>query len=193
MDRRRGHSVSPAVCVLGPRRRIHRHTYLAKGAALPGMTSVEPFALRVQSLRETWLERRMVKALAGSHDRDSQFQLLGALHQWAVHAAADIQRVYGEALHVELSPPPEAGDPAPGFHVAVGRGYSVSFGLHERRRATGSSWFVDASVLDAGRGAVAAGPERRNGQWTRGRMEDLLLSVLGAYERALNGPEPLAG
>jgi hypothetical protein len=31
---------------------------------------------------------------------------------------------------------------------------------------------------------VTAGPERRNGQWTRGRVEDILLSVLGAYERA---------
>lgn len=169
-------------------------TRLTKGAALPGMTSDEPFALRVKSLREAWLERRMVKALAGSHDRDSQFQLLAALHQWAVQAAADIQRVYGEALHVELSPSPEPRDPAPGFSVAVGRGYSVSFGLHQRRRAAGSSWFVDATVVDAGRGgAVAAGPERRSGQWTRGRMEDLLLSVLGAHERAVNAPEPLAG
>ena len=35
-----------------------------------------------------------------------------------------------------------------------------------------------------GGGAIAAGPERRNGQWTRGRLEELLLSVLGAYERA---------
>jgi len=31
---------------------------------------------------------------------------------------------------------------------------------------------------------VAAGPERRYGQWTRARLEDLLLSLLGAYERA---------
>jgi len=158
------------------------------------MTSDEPFALRVKSLREAWLERRMARALAGSHDRDSQFQLLGALHRWAVQAAADIQRVYGEALHVDLGAPPEAGDPAPGFHIAVGRGYSVSFALRERQRANGSSWFVDATVMDAGHGgAVAAGPERRSGQWTRSRMEDLLLSVLGAHERAVNAPEPLAG
>jgi hypothetical protein len=31
--------------------------------------------------------------------------------------------------------------------------------------------------------SIAAGPERRNGQWTRARVEDLLLSLLGAYER----------
>ena len=131
------------------------------------MSSVEPFAQRVQSLRETWLERRMVKALASAHDRESQFQLLATLHQWALQAAADIQRVYGETLIVEVSPAPEAG-------------------LAERRRASGGSWFVDASVMGGGRGggAIAAGPERRNGQWTRGRLEELLLSVLGAYERA---------
>lgn len=150
------------------------------------MSSVEPFAQRVQSLRETWLERRMVKALASAHDRESQFQLLATLHQWALQAAADIQRVYGETLIVEVSPAPEAADASPCFHVLVDRGYSVSFGLAERRRASGGSWFVDASVMGGGRGggAIAAGPERRNGQWTRGRLEELLLSVLGAYERA---------
>ena len=69
----------------------------------------------------------------------------------------------------------------------------VTFSLAERRRMGGSRWFIAVSVATAGPGgsAVAAGPERRNGQWTRGRLEEVLLSVLGAYERSVADREPL--
>ena len=62
----------------------------------------------------------------------------------------------------------------------------MTFALTERRRMGGTRWFVAVSVGSGGPGGsiTPAGPERKNGQWTRSRLEDILLSVLGAYERA---------
>lgn len=155
------------------------------------MTS-DSFATRVQTLRDSWVERRQVKALASSHDFDSQFQLLATLHGWAVHAVHDIRSVYGETLPVAVSEAPRPADTAPGFAVIVDDRHRVTFALAERKRLGTSRWFIAVALTSGpGGGVMAAGPERRNGQWTRGRLEDLLLSALGAYERALSDAEAL--
>lgn len=127
-----------------------------------------------------------MQAFASSHDFDSQYQLLLTLHRWAVEGIRDVEEIYGEAVEVDLSPAPDRTGPAPAFSVAVAGTYSVNFALLERTHGGSSHWAVVASVIsNAPRGLVVpAGPERRNGQWTRTRLEELLLSVLGAYERA---------
>jgi hypothetical protein len=121
---------------------------------------------------------------------------LTTLHDWAETAAADIRKVYGDSLGVSVSPLPRKEDATPAFTVTLGNSYTVTFVLTERRRMAGTRWFVSVTVGSGGPGGaiVAAGPERRNGQWTRGRLEDILLSVLGAYERALSeSGKPNAG
>lgn len=146
--------------------------------------SGESFQRRVELLRDSWAERRQLKGLASVHDFDSQLRLLRALHGWAEEATQEIASVYEGALAASVSPAPAPG-PSPAFTVTLAENYTVTFLLNERRRAGSARWSVSVMVGAGGPGGsiVAAGPERRNGQWTRGRLEDILLSVLGAYER----------
>ena len=154
----------------------------------------DSFQRRVELLRDSWAERRQLKGLASSHDLESQLRLLATLHGWAEEAVRDIRSVYGPGLALSLSPPPEATSGSPAFTVTVGNHYTATFMLTERRRLSGAGWFVTVTVGSGGPGGsvAAAGPERRNGQWTRSRFEEILLSVLGAHERSLS-EDGLAG
>ncbi len=148
--------------------------------------SLEPFRRRVEQLRDAWAERRALRGIAGAHDRASQAALLRTLHGWAMAAAADIRAVYGPGLAVEVSALPLDDAALTAFTVSIAREYVLTFALVERRRMGGARWHVAVTMSTGGPlgPTVAAGPERRNGQWTRARLEDLLLSALGAYERA---------
>lgn len=148
----------------------------------------ENFQRRVELLRDTWAERRQLRGLAGVHDFESQLALLRTLHGWAEQAMGDIVRVYDHKISTAVSPLPDGASPSPGFAVTIGGNFTATFILAERRRMAGARWFISVTVNSGGPGGsiVAAGPERRNGQWTRNRMEDILLSVLGAYERSLS-------
>ncbi len=150
---------------------------------MPALT-LEPFRRRVEQLRDAWAERRALRGIAGAHDRASQAALLRTLYSWAVEAAAEVRAVYGAGLPVEVSALPP-GDEASAFTVSLARDYTLTFALVERRRTGGPRWHIAVTRSTPGpRGTTAAaGPERRNGQWTRARLEDLLLSLLGAYER----------
>lgn len=157
-----------------------------------GMAS-EPFAERVRALRDSWTERRQVKSLASAHDFDSQFRLLVTLHQWVLRGVEDIREVYGPEMEIRVSPRPAARDT--GFSVIVGDTFVLSFQLVERLRMGTAGWFIAAEIAgtSAPGNPVAAGPQRRFGQWTRGGIEDLLLTLMGAYERSLADPEALVG
>lgn len=148
--------------------------------------SGETFQQRVSVLRDSWAERRQLHRLTSMHDFESQFGLLRTLHAWAEAATADIRGVYGDELQVSLSPAPEAGSATRSFSVTLGEGHTVSCVLAERAPSGGSRWSVAITVSSSGPGGAmtAAGPERRNGQWTRARLEDILLSALGSWERA---------
>jgi hypothetical protein len=150
--------------------------------------SHESFQRRVAVLRDSWAERRALKGIGSAHDFDSQHNLLLTLNRWAEEAAGDIRAVYGEALAVNISPSPDQAGPAPAFVVTLGDNYTVTFVLSERTRMGNPRWAIAVTVAAGGPGGsiAAAGPERRNSQWTRGRLEDILLSVLGAYERAVS-------
>ncbi len=148
--------------------------------------SGESFSQRVQNLHDSWNERRQIKGIASAHDLESQFQLLITLHGWAEEAVAEIRNVYGEAIHISLGPAPARDPLGAAFSAFVGDSFTLTFSLIERRRMGGSRWFISVSVGSTGIGGapVAAGPERRNGQWTRGRLEELFLTILGTYERS---------
>lgn len=145
----------------------------------------ETFLSRVADLRDSWSERRALSRFAGAHDFASQFRLLLALHGWATQAAADVSSVYEDGVAIAISPRPDRAVAPQAFSASIGE-HTATFTLTERSRIGGSRWHVSVAMT-AGRrdGAVSqVGPERRNGGWTRGRIEDLLLSLLGAYERS---------
>lgn len=154
------------------------------------LSQPEPFAARVQALRENWIERRQVAGFATAHDYHHQFELLQALHAWAAHAAAEVTAVYGDAELVRLSPPPAAGGET-AFELTVGGTHTLTFALAPRRRAGTAGWSIAARIRDADAAApaVPAGPERRAGQWSSARVEELVLSLLGAYERSVAASE----
>ncbi len=151
--------------------------------------ATQPFQGRVRLLRETWEERRHLAALSTSHDLVSQVTLLLQVYAWVKEARDAILVVYGSGCPVTLSPEPSRRDPLPAFSFAVGR-QGITFALEERQRGASASWHI-AGCLTAGSprtGPTAmAGPERRNGLWSRLRVEELLLSILSTYERSLEG------
>lgn len=157
--------------------------------------SGEPFGKRVHNLRNAWSERREIKEIAGAHDFESQFRLLATLHSWAFEAVREIRMVYGDSVHIALSPAPAPEPYGRTFSVAVANQFTLTFSLVEYRRLGGVRWSVSVSLgsRGVGGGMAAAGPERRNGHWTRGRLEDLLLTVLGAWERAQSDGEQAGG
>lgn len=148
--------------------------------------SSDSFRRRVELLRDAWAERREFQGLASVHDFESQLGLLVAIHSWAEDAAADVLAVYAGSLNIRVSPRPGLAGTDSEFSVTLADNYTITFSLVERRRLGGGRWFISVSVGAGGPGGaiVAAGPERRNGQWTRSRLEDILLSALGGYERA---------
>lgn len=156
--------------------------------------SGESFLRRVQVLRDSWAERRELKGLTGVHDFASQLTLLQTLYTWAEGSVGDITAVYGDELPIGLSPPPRGAGENPAFSLTLGDVHTVAFSLSERPRLGSPRWSISVTVSSGG-SIVAAGPERRNGQWTRSRLEDVLLSVLGAHERSNSeaGPRPAPG
>ena len=144
------------------------------------------FAIRVQSLRDSWIERRQTGCLANAHDFDSQFRLLAVIHGWAVSAVEDVQAVYADGVAVTVGPFPERTEATPGFSIVVDSRHSLTVSLMERPRAGADRWHLRVWVSAAGAGTASgqAGPSRLDGQWTRARLEELILSLLGAYERS---------
>lgn len=146
----------------------------------------ENFRRRVAQLRDSWEERRALKGFAGAPDFDSQYTLLSAIHRWVEEAVVDIRDVYGDALAVHLGPGPLPDTPVPAFALTLGDSTTLTFAMVERTRMDAPRWAIAATIGTGGPGGsvVAAGPERRSAHWTRARIEDILLSVLGAHERA---------
>ena len=140
-----------------------------------------PFEARVRSLHEGWLERRESWLLSRAHDLDSQRRVLDNIHRWASECIEDVRHVYGEALPVTIAPP---GDQAR-FAITVGDSQCVTFELFDRGSDERPSWQVVARVA-AGGEAGEAPEERRVRHWRRSQVEEILLSLLSAYERSLS-------
>ncbi len=153
--------------------------------------SGESFSGRVQQLHDTWAERREVGSLGGAHDFDTQFKLLLTLHEWATEGCAEIAGVYGKQNPVSPGPPPSR--EAPAFSVRVDSGHVLSFVLAERPGTAGPTWRLVCTQRTAGpgTGVRVVGTGRRDGQWTRARLEATLLSLLAAHERSLGTPPGL--
>ena len=140
-----------------------------------------PFEVRVRSLREGWVERRESGFLSRSHDFDSQRQVLANIHRWATECIEDVRHVYGEAFPITIDP---LGDAGP-FRITVGAVQNAAFELVDRGGAERPSWQVVARVATGGGEAGQAPEERRVRHWRRSQVEEILLSLLSAYERSL--------
>lgn len=143
----------------------------------------DSFRERVESLRDAWDERREVRPLAAAQDLDSQRRLLAVIHRWAAKAVGDIRQIYGPELQLSLDDGP-VGEP-PGFGVVFGGALTLTFTVTEKRRGSAEAWTIATHLSAVGPGfLVAAAPQRRNGQWSRARLEEVFLSALGMFERS---------
>ena len=139
------------------------------------------FEERVRLLRLSWEERREAATLGRGRDRASQHRVLRNVHAWAGEAIADARQVYGDEPGITISPF-DAWDEA--FSVTVAGHHRAEFALVERPSRRTGEWRVIARVTaDPGAPPGELGPERRTRHWTRRRVEDVLLTLLGAYER----------
>ena len=143
----------------------------------------QPFAPRVAELHSAWAERRALKEMAASHDFDAQFRLLGTLYGWAEQSCAAIREVYHDRPAVTLSPSSRE-LLGRSFEIALDGTHALTVSLVERIEAHRRQWRVVASFNSQPR-RTAATPQTvsRMPVWTRKAFEDLVLTVLDAYER----------
>ncbi len=143
----------------------------------------DSFASRVRGLRREWTERRQVRRLSLDHNFESQYRLFQTLHLWARQAAVEIQREYSGRLSVKVSPLPAVSERERSFSVVIDDAYSLTFRLEQRGGQ--SPWRIVATMSTSD-SVEAVSPRRAAAHWTRSRVEELLLALLGAYERALS-------
>ena len=92
----------------------------------------------------------------------------------------DVRHVYGETLPIAI----DSLDERARFAITVGAGQRAAFELVDRGSAERPSWQVVARVATGGE-AGEVPEERRVRHWRRGQVEEILLSLLSAYERSL--------
>ena len=145
--------------------------------------SVQSFAPRIAELHNAWEERRALKSLTTRHDFEAQSLLLRTIYSWAGQARATIAEVYDGSVQVTLVP--ESGD-------LLGRRLAMSFaGTHtlavslvERIEGHHQQWRLVAAFTTHSRTpGVPPHTSSRTPVWTRRAFEDLVLTVLDAYER----------
>jgi hypothetical protein len=145
------------------------------------------FVDRVSALHDAWAERRDVAHLARDHGYEAQTAILQRLHAWSRDLVADVGTVYGRELSLELSPISGEDVGQPGFSIVLNRRFGADFRLVRRSRQGEDAWHLAVSMRHAGPAGepvMVVGPERRSGHWTRARLEDVVLSLLGAVERS---------
>jgi hypothetical protein len=162
---------------------------MRRPTAHEGPTPAESdFEARLRQLRQAWRERREVARLVHSGDASSQVELLQRIHSWATDCVVAISRVYGPDLAVNLSPRP-SGEADRSFVLTVAHAHRLAFSVVPR---SGGGWRVAARNLSGMTpgSATAVGPSRRDGSWTRARVEDLILAQVAAVERSRGEEEP---
>ncbi|GAB4335377.1 MAG: hypothetical protein Kow0010_22840 [Dehalococcoidia bacterium] len=144
----------------------------------------EPFRFRVEALREAWRDRREASQLSARHDYAAQQQLLRLLHGWVTASLSDVREVYGPSLAATIEP--DSGEVAAAegaFTVAIGQGVAT-FSLRQQRREGAPAWRVASTVTVAGQPLPATSGARAR-RWTRAKADEILLTLLAAYERSL--------
>jgi hypothetical protein len=154
-------------------------------------TSAEgDFEARLRSLRASWCERREIARFAHSADAPAQLELLQRIHAWCCDCVEAVGSVYGSDLPAATGARPSHEEAA--FALDFGGGRRLVFSLV--RRSSGG-WRVGAQAFAGESPSLAApvGPGRRDGSWTRARVEDLVLAQVAAIERARGDGAPRPG
>jgi len=140
------------------------------------------FEERVQTLKESWEETRLLSALASHHDRQSQYELLRTMHGWCGEAVAAIHAVYGSGLGLALSDEPEIANARPSFSLAIQGGEGLLAWIEESGEG---SWEVAVRVAPSpGKGDWMPVPVPRGRRtWSRSLIEELVLRLLASFER----------
>lgn len=145
----------------------------------------EPFRYRVEALREAWRDRRDAARLSARRDQPAQEQLLRLLHEWVAASLVDVRAVYGPSLPAFLDPESaEAAAAAGAFTVTIGPG-AAAFALRQQRREGAHAWRIASTITVAGQPLSAARGARAR-RWTRAKVDDIILTLLAAYERSLS-------
>jgi hypothetical protein len=154
---------------------------------------VDAFSDQVAALRENWRERRELRMLADQDGDEfgAQSLVLLRLYDWVRASLEEVELIYAGEIALSLSERPHP----PGcdwFRVAVGTDdgieYSVSVTLV--RASSGHAAIRATVTLPRSSAPVAVAPARHFGAWTRRGMQNVLLSLLTAYERDRE-PSPL--
>jgi hypothetical protein len=151
-------------------------------------TDQATFAGRVAALRASWEDTRAAARFGAARDRETQYEALELVYEWAVAAMNEVRAVYGQQLHADISPLRPFEHSKPGFVIEIDEFASVAASLEEMKPGE-DRWHVVLATRTAGeRSWALAAPDRRHSFWTRGRVEDVLLGLLSALERSRSRP-----
>jgi hypothetical protein len=151
------------------------------------------FAERVAALRASWQDTRTAARFGAARDRETQYVALQLVYEWARAAVDQIEAVYGAHLDLRISPLRPIEHPEPGFVVEIEDFAAVAASLAEMKPGE-DRWHVTIATRVSGERTWAiVAPDRRHSFWTRSRVEDVLLSLLSALERARSRHERGAG
>ena len=95
----------------------------------------------------------------------------------------DIRDVYGKRFPIALGPSPERDQDPPAFLVLIAEVQTLIVALTEQRYG-GESVYSVAMSMHGNVLPQVTGPSGKPGHWTRLQLEDVLLSMLGTFERS---------
>lgn len=138
----------------------------------------EDFRQRLSQLAESWEERRVSVTLGRRRVQPAQLELLGLIHGWAREALRDVVSVYGSTVKAALSPLESGGGQT--FRVEVGESHATFEVMLDGGHK--DSWRTTAVVRLSGEPAEKAHSHRPR-EWSRRRVEEIVLQMVGAFER----------
>ncbi len=142
----------------------------------------EQFAVRLRTIHESWTARRTIVRIGNLRTFENQFMHLLELHQWAQEAVDDIRAVYGKRFPITLGPAPSQDQEPPAFIVLLAEMQTLIVALTEQEQG-GEPVYSVAMSMHGNVLPLATGTYGRPGHWTRAQLEDILLSMLGTFER----------
>jgi hypothetical protein len=144
--------------------------------------SERPFLVKVQEIHDSWAETRQTIDARRDRGRHGQATMLGYVFNWTAEAALDLARVYGDLI--ELTPEPDLAAAEPGFVLHVGPVHTMHVDLVPHPRSP-SEWLVRIRLSYPDEHSwVTVHWGRRHDNWTRERLEEVILSLLSAFERS---------
>lgn len=151
----------------------------------------QSFVERVRHFQQDWRDRREYAELAELVEPHRTERLLCVLHAWASEAAADIHEVYGSTLELTVGPVEPDFRHGAGFTVAVAGSFYLDFEAGGNSASPTSPRTVNAGVrFGDGSREIALTRQSRHVMWNREQVQDLVMRLLGAYERSRDARLP---